>query len=350
MSELEEQETLIEDLELEELSYRYEITSYGADYPVDSIVKRIDDNVIYVPSFQRKFVWNIAQASKFIESLILGLPVPGIFLSREAKTGRLLIVDGQQRLMSLYSFYNGIFKGREFKLTGLQSEDLNEKTIKTLEPSDRIRLNDSIIHATIIRQDQPNDEESSIYLVFERLNTGGKPLTAQEIRACIYYGEFNEFLSTLTENENWRIVFGKENERLKEEELILRFFALYYQRSNYQKPLKSFMNNFMARNRNFEILSKDVLSTLFHKNIDLIARTIGNKAFRIGKPLNAAAFDGVMVGLAERLKNSPISDDEFIECYNLLIEDEGFISTTKGGTSDERTVEERIKLSIEAFE
>ena len=110
------------------------------------------------------------------------------------------------------------------------------------------------------------------------------------------------------------------------------------------------MNNFMARNRNFEILSKDVLSTLFHKNIDLIARTIGNKAFRIGKPLNAAAFDGVMVGLAERLKNSPISDYEFIECYNLLIEDEGFISTTKGGTSDERTVEERIKLSIEAFE
>ena len=147
------EDTLIDDLEFEEINYRYEITSYGADYPVDSIVKRIKDEVIYVPPFQRNFVWNIAQASKFIESLILGLPVPGIFLSKESSTGKLLIVDGQQRLMSLSTFYEGIFKGKEFVLTGLAS-DLNGKTYKTLNASDRIRLDDSIIHATIVRQDQ----------------------------------------------------------------------------------------------------------------------------------------------------------------------------------------------------
>jgi uncharacterized protein with ParB-like and HNH nuclease domain len=77
------EETIIDDIETEELSYRYEITSYGADYPVDSIVKRIKDEVIYVPPFQRNFVWNITQASKFIESLVLGLPVPGVFIKRK---------------------------------------------------------------------------------------------------------------------------------------------------------------------------------------------------------------------------------------------------------------------------
>ena len=182
-------ETEVDDIESEELDFRYAITSYGADYPVDSLIN---------------------QASKFVESLILGLPVPGIFLSRENKSGRLLIVDGQQRLMSLLHFYKGIFKGKEFVLTGLQS-NLNGKTYKTLELNDRTRLDDSIIHATIVRQDEPDDEESSIYLIFERLNTGGKPLTAQEIRACIYYGDFNNLLDELKDNKHWRKVFGKEN-------------------------------------------------------------------------------------------------------------------------------------------
>ncbi|MGE4288634.1 MAG: DUF262 domain-containing protein [Salinivirgaceae bacterium] len=340
--------TIKDGTENEELSYRYEITSYGADYPVDSVVKRIDDEVIYVPTFQRKFVWNIAQASKFIESLILGLPVPGIFLSREPKTGKLLIVDGQQRLMSLYNFYHGVFKGKEFKLTGIQS-DLNGRTLKTLAPSDKIRLDDSIIHATIVRQDEPDDEESSIYMIFERLNTGGKPLTAQEIRACIYYGEFNELLNGLTEGNDWRLVFGKENERLKEQELILRFFTLFYERDSYVKPLKGFMNAFMSRNRNFELYSPKELTELFENNIKLIARVLGNKAFRIGKPINAAVFEGVMIGLAVRLRNENISDEEFQMKYIKLIENPDFIATVKGGTSDEKIIQDRLRISIDAF-
>ncbi len=243
------EETIVDDIESEEIPYRYEITSYGADYPVDSIVKRINDDIIYVPPFQRKFVWNIAQSSKFIESLIIGLPVPGVFLSKENLTGKLLIVDGQQRLMSLYNFYKGIFRDKEFVLSGLNTypnglnSDLNGKSYKTLDVLDRMRLDDSIIHATIVKQDQPNDEESSIYLIFERLNTGGNPLTPQEIRACIYYGEFNQFLGELQKNTDWRAVFGKENERLKEQELFLRFFSLFFERKTYTKPLKGLLTS-----------------------------------------------------------------------------------------------------------
>lgn len=341
-------ETLIEDIESEEISYRYEITSYGADYPVDSIVKRIKDEVIYVPPFQRNYVWNIAQASKFIESLILGLPVPGVFLSKENSTGRLLIVDGQQRLMSLTNFYSGIFKGKEFVLSGLNS-DLNGKTYKTINGSDRIRLDDSIIHATIVRQDQPNDEESSIYLIFERLNTGGKPLTPQEIRACIYYGEFNQFLSELQKFPDWRIVFGKENERLKEQELFLRFFSLFYERINYSKPLKGFMNVFMAKNRNFEKYKRADLEKIFKSVVSIFAKTIGIKSFRIGSPLNSAAFEATMIGLAERLKSGSVDLEKFQEAYLELYANPEFIEKTKGGTSDEKTLQERIQIAIEKF-
>lgn len=342
------EETNIEDIDFEEISFRYEITSYGADYPVDGIVKRIKDDIIYVPPFQRKYVWNITQASKFIESLILGLPVPGVFLSRENETGKLLIVDGQQRLMSLSHFYNGIFKDKVFELSGLTS-DLNGKTYKTLEPSDRIRLDDSIIHATIVRQDEPNDEESSIYLIFERLNTGGKPLTPQEIRACIYYGQFNEFLTELRNTENWRKVFGKENERLKEEELILRFFALYFEKDNYQKPLKGFLNKFMASNRNFEKYSKDDLNTVFTNTLKYFADNLNNKSFRIGGPLNAAAFDAYMVAVAEKLKRGDLDYNNFRDAYFTLLDNSKFIETTKGGTSDDKQLKERLEIAIAHF-
>lgn len=343
------EETLIEDIENEEITFRFEITSYGADYPVDAIIKRIRDDVIYVPPFQRKFVWNIEQASKFIESLILGLPVPGIFLSRESKSNRLLIIDGQQRLLSLFNFYEGTFKKKEFKLTGLKS-DMNGKTYKSLSASDKLRLDDSIIHATVVRQDEPDDEESSIYMIFERLNTGGKLLSAQEIRACIYYGEFNELLNDLKNNTYWRKVFGSENERLKEQELILRFFSLYYEREKYQKPLKSFLNKFMNKNRDFDKYSKESLSELFVNTIKPLSILFGTKAFRIGRSFNAAAFDAIMVGFAERLKKGKFDNNNLIETYNYLIKHEAFIENTKGGTSDEKSVEQRINLSIEIFD
>lgn len=160
----------------ESLSLRYSITSYGADFDVEGLVRRISRQDIYVPPFQRRRVWNIKQASRFVESLLLGLPVPGIFLSKDGES-RHLVIDGQQRLRSLEDFYSGIFEptGKKFALTGLKSP-FSGLTYKDLAPEDKRRLDDSIIHATIIRQDYPDDGNSSIYFVFERLNTGGTQL------------------------------------------------------------------------------------------------------------------------------------------------------------------------------
>lgn len=93
-----------------EVPIRYTITSYGADYPVDGLVKRLADESILVPKFQRGYVWSANQASRFVESLLLGLPVPGIFLSKEKESQKLLVIDGQQRLRTLQYFYEGSFR------------------------------------------------------------------------------------------------------------------------------------------------------------------------------------------------------------------------------------------------
>ena len=209
--------------------FRYSITSYGADYPVDALVKRLEDGSIYKPPFQRNYVWNFPQACKFIESLLLGLPVPGIFLSRVQDTQKLLIVDGQQRLLTLKQFYSGIFEptGREFTLTAVQEEFIG-KTYRSLSEEDKRHLDDTILHATVVRQDVPSDDLSSIYYLFERLNTGGTPLVAQEIRACIYEGELNTLLGTLNENSSWRAAYGRPSPRMRDQELILRFLAFYF--------------------------------------------------------------------------------------------------------------------------
>lgn len=334
----------------EVIDFRYSITSYGADYPVDSIIKRIDDGSIYVPKFQRKFVWSIAQASKFIESLILGLPVPGIFLSKESDTGKLLIIDGQQRLLSLFSFYEKVFKDSVFKLRGVQ-EDLEGKTIDELNPQDKLRLDDSIIHATVIRQDEPSNDDSSIYLIFERLNTGGKPLTSQEIRACIYHGEFNEFLSKLIENPSWRPIFGKPNERMKEQELILRFLALLFELDNYTKPLKSFLNTYMARNRDISEEKQNEFLKVFVRTIDFINKALGEKAFRSGKAFNAAIFDSIMIGTAKRLEHGNILNlDMYLNAYDQLMNNDEYVKNTRAGTSDEKIVKDRVQKAISVFE
>ena len=122
-------------------------------------------------------MWKFKEASRFIESLLLGLPVPGIFLSKEKETQKLLVIDGQQRLLTLLYFYDGIFQPtkREFALKDVQPQ-FEGAIYKSLPDEDRRRLDDSILHATIIKQDEPSEDDSSIYHIFERLNTGGTTL------------------------------------------------------------------------------------------------------------------------------------------------------------------------------
>jgi hypothetical protein len=329
--------------------FGYSITSYGADYTVDSIAKRIEQGKIFVPPFQRKYVWTQIQASRFIESLILGLPVPGVFLAREEETGRLLIIDGQQRMLSIANFYKGVFGEKKFRLKGVH-KDLEGKGLEDLGLLERIRLDDALLHATIVKQDSPSEDDGSIYMIFERLNTGGTPLQPQEIRACIYYGGFNELLSELIKNEQWRAIFGKPETRMKEEELVLRFFTLFYEYEGYKKVLKSYMNDFMKNNRNFEQYPAAELQRLFFNTIQAIHRAVGNHAFRIGNRINAAVYDSVMIGVAKRLNIAPAPAPEAIaQQYEWLLAQEDYRTFVESSTASESAVSGRIQKSIEAF-
>src|ERR1700749_4004230 len=156
----------------ESSSGSFTITSYGADYPVDTLVKRMKGEAFFIPEFQRSFVWSQRHASRFIESLLMGLPVPGIFLYKEAHSGKHLVVDGQQRLRTLQYFYEGVFIEKAFRLVGVRAE-WEGKTYKELPTNEQLKLDDSIVHATVFQKDEPKESIKSLYFVFERINSGG---------------------------------------------------------------------------------------------------------------------------------------------------------------------------------
>ena len=192
----------------ETASVTYGISSYGADYTVDGIVKRIRKGEFYIPSFQSSYVWSLPQASRFIESLLLGIPVPGVFLAKEENTNKHLVIDGQQRLKSLQFFFEGVFR-EKFHLRNVDPR-WNGKSFDDLDEPNRLGLEDSIIHSTIFRQDQPADDDTSVYHVFERLNTGGSKLYPQEIRNCIDHGAMTKLLDRCNKIKKWRDIFGKK--------------------------------------------------------------------------------------------------------------------------------------------
>lgn len=335
----------------EVIPYKYSITSYGADYTIDSLVKRIKEEDIYVPMFQRGYVWNQKAGSRFIESLLLGLPVPGIFLAKEHETQKLLVIDGQQRLFTLMYFYDGVFADteREFRLRDVQ-ERFEGRTYKTLKDEDRRRLNDSILHATVIKQDEPSNDDSSIYHIFERINTAGIRLTSQEIRTCIYHGKFVELLKEMNANENWRRVYGGISKNMRDQELILRFLAMYFNLESYSGPMKAFLNEYMGGNRNLEKQSADELREPFESAIAVIAEAITEKPFRPISGLNTAVYDSVMVAVAKRLEKGAISDLEALsqQYYDLMKSDEYLQHCTKA-TANEGSVRTRMDLAISAF-
>jgi hypothetical protein len=333
----------------ETLPFVYEIIAYGADYPVDGLVKRIDAGDIYVPDFQRDFIWTKKQSDRFVESLLLGLPVPGIFLARDEDTKRLLVLDGQQRLRTLRDFYRGVIRGREFVLEEVQPR-FRGRGYQTLDEDDRRRLDDSILHATVVRQDNPEEDQSSIYYLFERINTGGTALAPQEVRFALYQGEFNDLLGELNELAAWRNVYGKKSTRKKDQELILRFFAFKHARDDYERPMEKFLSDFMASNRHLQRYDGERLRRDFGETIDLVDDALGRKAFRPAQTINAAVFDAVMVGIAERLTRGAIDNTESIRAtYDGLLQDDEFAQLFSRATADNERVQERMRRAIEAF-
>lgn len=338
----------------------YEIVTFPADYTLSVLVDKWKRNQVKIPDFQREFVWKQNQASKLIESFLVGLPVPAIFLYTD-RTDRnnQLVVDGQQRLRSVAYFFEGYFgepnaRGRRqiFRLTGLHEQSpFANKTYSDLERDDPTawnRLNDSVLRAFIIQQLDPTDD-TSIYHVFERLNTGGTLLYPQEIRNAVAHGKFNELLHQLNQWTPWRNIYGtpKPDKRKRDIELILRVIALSENLENYAKPMKEFLNTFMTKHRN---PSDDALTRFrshFESAVNLAA-AFGDRPFRRGAGLNAAVFDAVMTALM-KMSDNKRTPSQLRTAYNGLMKNTRFIELVTRSTTDDDVVPERIQIASRAL-
>jgi len=345
------------DDELLDYPSRYTITTYGADFPVDALVDRMNSGEILLPGFQRGYVWKHDRASRFIESLLVGLPVPAIFLWKNAE-GRFVVIDGKQRLETLQYFYGGSFgNGRNFYLKAVHPDYVG-RTCRELGPEQKRTLDNALLHAFIVQQDQPSGDHRSIHHVFERLNTGATPLEAQEIRSCLYEERdgdgvgFVALLAMLNDHPSWRAIYGGKHARMRDEELILRSLALCYERAHYQGDMKKFLNDFMHRHHAFgRGISMEEMRAKFVATIDTIYGAIGERAFKPRQRVNSAVFDAVMVGAAVRLEQGEVhSSADISSAYDSLLRTDEFIELTDRSTAHTGIVLRRIELGVQAFQ
>jgi hypothetical protein len=327
----------------------YEINTYPADFTLEVLHKKWQDKEIEIPDFQRQFVWKQVQSSKLIESFLIGLPVPSIFLYTERKTQKFLVIDGQQRLRSVFYFFEGFFgeetKGRRtvFQLKGLSDKSKYlGKDFNNLSEVDQRRLKNCVLRSFIVQQVDP-DDDTSIYHIFERLNTGGTLLANQEIRNCVYRGTLNVLLNDLNKFPAWRKIVGKPvpDSRQKDIELILRFFALL-DHANYQKPMKDFLSKFMRANRDLGKKPIKDFENLFKKTCTSVVSSLGDKPFHILAGLNSAVFDCVMVSFAENIDGIP---QNIKQLYDNFILDDDFLKYVRSATTDEEIVKNRLELA-----
>ncbi len=326
-------------------SPRLDVEYYGADFPVDVLVKRMEEEDFIIPGFQREYVWKEDEASRFIESLLLGLPTPALFLAKDKFSSKYLVIDGQQRLRTLQYFYKESFSnGKVFRLKGVVNP-FNSLTYSTLSPSDRRSLDNAIIHCTIISE---NYDPSGIFYIFERLNTTGTALKPQEIRNAIYHGSFSDLIQDLSKNEIWKHLYGKNNNRSAEQELILRFLALYFYLEEHRGNMVDFLNHFMLENQNLDLISRHEIQKIFLSTIEFINSCIGSKAFYHKKLFNKVLYESLMLLTARELQKS-LNCQTFKRFYKRLISDDHFWSLSQHATTSRKNLTSRLEYVEELY-
>jgi len=167
---------------------------------------------------------------------------------------------------------------------------------------------------------------------------------------CIFHGPFAELLERLNGCEDWRAIYGPPSKRLKDQELILRFLALFFSADEYSRPMNEFLNTFMGRNRYLKKIGSQAMTDAFMPTVAVINQALGRKALRPERALNAAVCDSIMVGLANRLKRGKLRKaGPFAAAYTSLLNDANYMSAVKTGTADEPNVDLRLAKATEAF-
>ena len=363
----------------------YDLTATPNDFNVKTIIDFIKSNVFVIPTFQRNYVWDIKRASKLIESLILGLPVPQVFLYEESRN-RFLVIDGQQRLMSLNYFLlkrfpkiekrgylrllsdkTGVLPAEivandEFftnfnlqlpsplpkhqnKLHGLNYETLGET---------KTALDLRTVRCVIIKQNAPPEDNSSVYEIFNRLNTGGVNLTPQEIRTSLYHSKFYTLLYELNAQDGWRKIVGDQfpDLRLRDVELLLRGYAMLIKGMEYRPSITRFLNQFSMDMRSTPDPTLLVMRKIFLEFLGATSH-LPEGIFGTGtKRINVSVFESVFAACCARAYEYPSESVAAIEAAKVeaLKADGEFISASTARTADSTNVALRLRKAREILQ
>ncbi|MBA5792632.1 DUF262 domain-containing protein [Flavobacterium sp. xlx-214] len=329
------------------------ITTQAYDKSVSDIVRMIEDGDINLnPEYQRNYIWDNKKSSLLIESLILNVPIPVVYVSQE-EDDSWTVIDGLQRLNSLYRFFQ-----RDFKLSGLEIlTELNKSDVKSLNPKALRVLKNGLLRIIVISHDSHPEIK---YDVFMRLNTGAVKLNDQELRNCLYRGKLNEKVKEITKKENILALFSLEgpHKRMADCELILRFLSLYYNFNsdnnsinNYKGRMKNFINDFLVNNNKISEEKLNEIENLIDEVSDTIIKVYSQNAFKrfntedvYENTLNRSLMDILFISTAVLDRNRILEKkDEIFQKFKLLItNDTEFRNSITIGTSDTKVLNYRI--------
>lgn len=328
------------------------------DLAVNDLVHQIQNSRLHLqPVYQRRYVWDNRKASKLVESLLINVPIPVCYLAEEAD-GTRSVIDGQQRLRSLYRFLEN-----EFALTSLEVlPELNRKRFHKLTERQQRLIGNRTIRCIVISEDSDPDIR---FDVFERLNTGSVALTAQELRNSVYRGRFNDLLRETAKSDTLRrCLGGRTDSRMAFEELALRFFALDARLEDYRPSLKRFLNDFMRDHRHLHAEDLKPMESRFFVTCEKAYAVYGGSCFRRGaydedhtwhwlSTINSAMYDAVMLNFARVVANSADLTARRSEIVgmtaDLLTESEDFEDAISLATGDRVRLRRRVRLFAEGL-
>jgi hypothetical protein len=346
---LEEQDALERDEPLDLTGDERRLVTQPYDFSVSSLVDDIDaGRLLLRMEYQRSYVWDDAKASRLIESLLLNVPIPVCYFA-ENEDGTLEVVDGQQRLQSIWRFISDYVPPEELlTLRGTTVlEELNGLQFAQLAQRDQRRIKNRTIRCIVITEDSHPDIK---FDVFERLNTGAVRLSDQELRNSIYRGPLNDRLKEAAEYPPFKRALGGQLEaRMDDVELVLRFVALADRLTAYKPPLRQFLNEYMREYRE-NAGHVDGLITAFQRVAETTEALFGDKAYRrsnrtgsAGRTVNKALFDTVMLSLHFADKDAVLARrDEVVDAFERMLEDEDFDALIGRATADRARVFGRI--------
>lgn len=357
----------------------YDLASSPNDFNTLTIVNFIESGAVRIPPFQRNYVWDIKRASRLIESLILGLPVPQVFLYEQSRND-FLVIDGQQRLLTIYFFVkqrfprknkraelrlllaaeksfdpellhdDRYFENFTLRLPSIPGERANQFAKLKYETLGEYKTQFDLrtIRNIIVKQIRPSGDDSSVYEIFHRLNTGGMNLRPQEIRASLYYSEFFAMLFEVNLEEEWRELVGLPDldVNLRDIEVLLRASAMLQNGSSYSSSMARFLNSYAKQAKS---MTQDQLDELKAQLLWFIRGTrheLGDRAFwrsnRFSLTLFEACFRAGVI-----LKREGRAESDLFAAIPRIREDEQFLGFATARSSNKANVQGRLQRAIE---